>query len=66
MSKVNYFIFYVLVFRPHLEPLRPREGHREGHGPDQRDGLPEGDRQEARDPRRAGRRLHPHRHPEPD
>ncbi len=46
--------------------MRPREGHGEGHGPDQRDGLPEGDRQEARDPCRAGRRLHPHRHSEPD
>ena len=54
------------VFRPHLEPLRPREGDGEGHGPDERAWLPEGDRQEARDLGRARRRLHSYRHPEPD
>ena len=58
---VNYYS----VFRPNISLERSCEVDRESDGPDQRAELPSRLQQEVRNSRRAGRRLHPHRHPEP-
>ncbi len=56
--------FFVLVFRIDFSLERSRKVDRQSDGPDQRVELPSRLQQEVRNIGRAGRRLHPHRHPE--